>query len=241
MKLIENGNINLNLENNKGETCLQTLMLLRLTAKEKSEVLNIAKQGNQPAIDSSHALTIYVLASFYKPLAVHKQKSSTTILHSMLQLSGVSINLNLFKSFLGRDTTEINARDEDGNTLLMALLQHVFVSGAPMNYTTLVRKKLQPIGSGVANPFAFAVQARQNESEENNDVYDSVDLWPIVDYLITCPGTNLNVQNNFGDTALHIVCRHFHIGALEAMLCNLNSCEQASKYCLIAFKLLDGT
>lgn len=61
-----------------------------------------------------------------------------------------------------------------------------------------------------------------------------------MEYLITYPGADITILNNDGDTALHIVCRYFHVGALEAMLCNVNSFEQAAKYCLIAFQLLDG-
>ncbi len=143
----------------------------------------------------------------------------------MLQARSAQINLNLVQSIVTHFESEINAQDDDGNTPLMALLQRYFGDAPHPRRPTQAKK-------GDQN--ADKDEAVHVEGDPRN-------LLPFMEYLITCPDADLNIQNNAGDTALHIVCRYFHVGALEAMLCNLNSFEQASKYCLFAFKLLDGT
>ena len=79
-----------------------------------------------------------------------------------------------------------------------------------------------------------------NDVNSEDETVEEIDLFPILEYLLACPNTDVNIQNNAGDTALHIVSRQLHIGALEAMLCNLNSFDQAAVYCMLAFRLLDG-
>jgi hypothetical protein len=222
MQLIKTCDINLNMENNDGETSLQTLLSMpSLFLEEKKKVLAVAKKV-PPRV----------------PSVTTKRQVSKTILHSMLQTPNVSMDLDLVKTITSQFMNEINAQDEDGNTPLMVLLQKLFAdeSRDSMKYYHLVEKKTK---EHVKSYYHDSDDEDQLDNEDNS-AYEEIDLFPIMEYLITCPGTDFTVQNNAGDTALHMVCRYFHVGALEAMLCNINSYEQASKYCVIAFRLLDG-
>jgi ankyrin repeat protein len=112
----------------------------------------------------------------------------------------------------------------------MVLLKRLYEGAFDKESTTNALRRKQPPG-----------ETREDESISVTEEFSPyLKLKPLVEYLITYPGADITILNNDGDTALHIVSRYFHVGALEAMLCNINSFEQAAKYCLIAFQLLDG-
>lgn len=139
------------------------------------------------------------------------------------------ISLSLVTATLQFNSSEINAQDENGNTPLMVLLERLFESDFDEKSRYNAFQRVPPPG-----------ETKEDEPISVTEQFSPyLKLKPIVDFLINYPGANLGIQNNLGDTALHIVCRHYHIGALEARQCNFNSFEQAEKFCLIAFKLLD--
>jgi hypothetical protein len=148
----------------------------------------------------------------------------------MLQHPSAVLSLSLLTTTLSQFSHEINAQEVAGNTPLMVLLKRLYEGAFDKESTTNALRRKQPPG-----------ETREDESISVTEEFSPyLKLKPLVEYLITYPGADITIQNIDGDTALHIVCRYFHVGALEAMLCNVNSFEQAAKYCLIAFQLLDG-
>ena len=168
----------------------------------------------------------------YVPSAVENHNfAKKSILHSILNSQSGTLSISLLKTVISEFINELNAQNEAGNTPLMVLAERYLMG--------LNEKKLRVLGRFDLDDDVKPVQLGEDDLIS---VFDEPDkLLPLVEYLMTCPGTDLSIQNNAGDTVQHVACRYFHIGALEAMLCNLNSFEQAAKYCLIAFKLLDGT
>lgn len=230
ISLIKTCEINLHLQNNKGLTCLQILSTMKsLLLKEKLQVVEVAKKG-------SHQV----------PQAASRRESPTTILHKMLQTPEVTLDVAIVKGIVSQFSNELNAQDENGNTPLMVLLQRfgdlterLAMNGTDdMLYSSCVEKKAAAPKS--SSPASGDDEDRSQDEDNGVSEYETTDLEAVMEYLITCPGTDFAVQNNAGDTALHIVCRYFHVGALEAMLCNFNTFQRAAKFCMIAFKLLDG-
>lgn len=160
-----------------------------------------------------------------------KQNVAKSSLHVIFETS-TSCSWGIIEKLL-EQFGEINAQDENGNTPLMVLIDRAF------NLPAFVMQNT----TGENNRYSDSEDSEHNENNEeaNNTTVDEIDWHTIIENLIVYEGYDPNVQNNAGDTALHFVCRHYHIGALDAMIGALNSFKLASPYCVVAFKLIEGT